>query len=208
MSLLGVGDTAPEEKVYGGGAFGRQSVSDLKDWGTPPHFIAALLKLFPNGIDLDPCSNQHSLVPSRVNYALPETDGLRSTWNYPVVYVNPPYGRDPQRGTTIKDWVWKCQASHERYGSEVVALIPVATNTAHWKEFIWGKAAAICFVAAPRFKFYLGGREHTKGAPMAVAAVYWGARSRDFLEVFKGLGAVVIGASTSPASEPMLVFRR
>ena len=50
-------------------------------------------------IDLDPCSNEHSMVDADTKYILP-TNGLTESWNYKRIFVNPPYGRNSD-GTTI-----------------------------------------------------------------------------------------------------------
>jgi hypothetical protein len=150
---------------------GRKSVTDNKDWGTPQKYIDAIMAFFGGDINLDPCSNSYSIVGAVVRYALPETDGLRAAWNYPTIYVNPPYGADREHGTTIKDWLFKCEESHRLFHSEVIALIPVATNTNHWKQYIYGKATAICFLYDTRLKFLVNGQNGGKGAPMSCALV-------------------------------------
>ena len=142
-------------------------------------------------MDLDPCSSQYSIVDARTEYQLPEKDGLKEPWNYPTVYVNPPYGIDRTRKTTVKEWLRRCATAHQQYQSEVLALIPVATNTRHWKEYIFGKATSICFLADTRLRFIINGDDANKGAPMACAMVYWGENSDRFYEVFSEFGAVV-----------------
>jgi hypothetical protein len=104
---------------------------------------------------------------------------LREPWNFPTVYVNPPYGIDRQHGKTIKEWIKRCEEAHRVYGSEVLALVPVATNTGHWKRYVYGRAAGICFL------------DEGKGAPMSCAMIYWGQNVRRFSEVFMRFGAVV-----------------
>ena len=71
---------------------------------------------------------------------LPQHDGLKEEWNSMTIYVNPPYGSDRERGTTIKDWLYKCVESHKKYGADVIALVPVAPNTGHWKNYVFGQA--------------------------------------------------------------------
>ena len=170
---------------------GRKVNSINKDWGTPKKYVEAVKRVFGGKIDLDPCSSKYSIVEARVEYMLPEHDGLKESWNYPTIYVNPPYGIDRERGTSIKDWLARCVQAYEEYGSEVIALIPVATNTGHWKKYIWGKATAVCFLYDTRLKFLINGKEGGKGAPMACAMVYWGHRFERFYEVFIEHGAVV-----------------
>jgi hypothetical protein len=126
-----------------------------------------------------------------VEYCLPKQDGLRESWNFPTIYVNPPYGIDRERGTTIKNWLRKCEEAHRFYHSEVIALVPVATNTSHWKRYVYGKAKAICFLYDTRLRFLINGTDTGKGAPMSCAMVYWGEDFEHFFQVFIRFGAVV-----------------
>jgi hypothetical protein len=170
---------------------GRSIVSISQTWCTPPKYVRAVREVFGGTIALDPCSNGHSVVGAAVEYRLPKDDGLHSSWDYPTIYVNPPYGADRRRGTTIKDWLRRCAKAHEENGSEVLALVPVATNTKHWKDFVWGVAAAVAFLYDTRLKFLVDGRDGGKGAPMSCAMVYWGAHVSRFAEVFLPFGAPV-----------------
>ena len=170
---------------------GRKINSQNKDWGTPQKYVDAVKAVFGGRIHLDPCSNPYSIVQADVEYMLPEHDGLKESWDYPTIYVNPPYGIDREHGTSIKDWLSRCAQAHERHDSEVIALVPVATNTGHWKKHIFGKAAAICFLYDTRLKFLIEGKDGGNGAPMACAMVYWGHRYQQFYDVFIDHGAVV-----------------
>jgi len=122
---------------------------------------------------------------------LPETDGLAETWDYPTVFVNPPYGSDRNRGTTIKNWLRKCAQANAQHDAEVLALVPVAANTSHWKLYVWGAATAVAFLYDTRLKFLVDGKDGGKGAPMACSMVYWGAHYEQFEEIFIRFGAVV-----------------
>ena len=170
---------------------GRTISSTSQDWGTPPKYVKAVRTFFGGQIDLDPCSNHHSIVGAKVEYQLPEQDGLRLSWDYPTIYVNPPYGADRERGTTIKHWLCRCADAHSQHGAEVLALVPVATNTAHWKKFIWGVATAVAFLYDTRLKFLVDGQNGGKGAPMSCAIVYWGNHFEQFEAQFTHFGAVV-----------------
>ena len=170
---------------------GRTVNSKNVDWCTPQKYVEAVREVFGEQISLDPCSNQWSVVGAETEYSLPERDGLRESWDFPTVYVNPPYGADRSRRTTIKDWLSRCAYAHERYGSRVIALVPVATNTGHWKRFVWGQAAAICFLYDTRLRFLVQGKDTGKGAPMSCAMVYWSDDIDEFLKVFSKYGAVV-----------------
>lgn len=167
---------------------GRKINSDNQDWCTPPKYVNAVRKFFGE-IYLDPCSNVNSIVRAKIEYTLPETDGLKASWDFPTIYVNPPYGTDRIRGASIRDWLRKCAEAYNKYQSEVLALVPVAVNTRHWKEFVFGQANSICFLADTRLKFINGG--HDKGAPMACGIVYWGQYTDKFYKHFSEYGAVV-----------------
>jgi hypothetical protein len=105
--------------------------------------------------------------------------------------VNPPYGIDKERGTTIKSWLARCAYAYEEYHSQVLALVPIATNTVHWKKYVFTKAKSICFLYDTRLRFLENGKESKKGAPMACAMIYWGNNPHKFFEVFIEYGAVV-----------------
>lgn len=169
---------------------GRSSTSQSVDWCTPPKYVDAVRRVL-GLIELDPCSNRWSMVGAQVEWSPPKDDGLSQDWNSRTVFVNPPYGIDRTRGTTIKDWLRKCYESHERFNSEVLALIPVATNTVHWKQYVWGSATSVCFLYDTRLKFLEQGVGGGKGAPMACAMVYWGEEYQTFFDVFIHFGAVI-----------------
>ena len=167
------------------------AVSLSQNWCTPPKYVRAIRKFFSSTIELDPCSNEHSIMNAKVEYCLPETDGLNASWDYRTVFVNPPYGADRERGTTIRHWLRKSADAHSRHGAEVLALVPVATNTRHWKLYVWGAARAVAFLYDTRLRFLVDGKDGGKGAPMSCAMVYWGPRYEEFEKVFIRFGAVV-----------------
>ena len=41
---------------------GRKINSTSQNWGTPEKYVNAVRKFFGGHIDLDPCSNEHSIV--------------------------------------------------------------------------------------------------------------------------------------------------
>lgn len=170
---------------------GRNVNSQSQSWGTPLKYVNAVKHFFGGSISLDPCSNQYSIVNAETEYSLPNNDGLKESWNFPTIYVNPPYGSDKERKTTIKNWLAKCALSHEKYGSEVLALVPVATNTGHWKQSVFGKARAVCFLYDTRLKFLENGLDVGKGAPMSCSIIYWGNDYERFFDTFIEYGAVI-----------------
>ncbi len=169
---------------------GRKAIGDSRDWCTPPKYTEAVRRVFGR-ISLDPCSNAWSSVNAETEWRLPHDDGLKLEWDFPTIYVNPPYGSDVARGTRIIDWLKKCAEAHENYGSEVLALVLIAANTRHWKYYVWPVASSICFLYDTRLRFLVNGKEDGKGAPMACAMIYWGSHKSKFANVFRKFGAVI-----------------
>jgi len=170
---------------------GRTVNSKSQTWGTPPKYVNAVKEFFGGTISLDPCSNEYSIVNAETEFSLPKTDGLIEKWDFSTIYVNPPYGSDRERGTTIKHWLAKCALSHKDFGAEVLALVPVATNTGHWKRSVFGHAKAVCFLYDTRLKFLENGLDVGKGAPMSCSMIYWGDRFEEFYDIFIEHGAVL-----------------
>lgn len=164
---------------------GRTNASENKTWNTPPKIIAAVTSFF-GIINLDPCSNNDSFVPAKTKITLPQ-DGLQEEWRGNV-FINPPYGRDKERKTSLKHWTRKTADSFAANKAEVIMLIPVATNTAHFKEIIFKEFSALCFLSDTRLKFWIGGKEDPKGAPMACCLCYIGTRKEEFVAHFSGMG--------------------
>jgi hypothetical protein len=162
-----------------------------QEWGTPDKYVNAIREFFGGHIHLDPCSNEYSIVHAKTEYKLPKRDGLLESWDFPTIYVNPPYGIDKERGTSIKKWLCRCATANKKHKSEVLALVPVATNTGHWKNYVFGKATSVCFLYDTRLKFLVNGQNGGKGAPMSCAMIYWGKDFNRFLDVFSKFGAVI-----------------
>ncbi|HEY1901926.1 MAG TPA: DNA N-6-adenine-methyltransferase [Terracidiphilus sp.] len=162
-----------------------------QEWGTPKKYVDAVREFFNGKIDLDPCSNKYSIVHATIEYALPFHDGLKESWNYPTIYVNPSYGINKENGTSIKKWLLRCASAHRDHDVEILALVPVATNTGHWKKHVFTSAASVCFLYNTRLKFLVNGEDGGKGAPMSCAMIYWGAAFDRFNSVFAKFGAVI-----------------
>jgi len=169
--------------------YDRKSVSTNKDWCTPAVYADAIRKFF-GIIELDPCSNKYSLVKAQTEFNL-LVNGLAQEWNYKTIFVNPPYGRNKENNTSLKDWILRCQDSHKKYGSEVILLVPASTNTKHWQNIIFQSATAICFLKEPRVKFFNPEYDLSKGAPMACSIVYWGKEVERFIQEFGIFGKVL-----------------
>jgi DNA N-6-adenine-methyltransferase (Dam) len=170
---------------------GREVNSQSQEWCTPPKYIQAVREVFGGEIQLDPCSNKYSIVDAKVEYRRPENDGLIDSWNHSTIFVNPPYGSDRTAGTTIKHWLRRCYLARKEHGASVQALVPVASNTRHWKDYVWGAADAVAFLYDTRLKFLVDGKGEGKGAPMSCAMIYWGDDVDLFMDTYKPFGATV-----------------
>jgi hypothetical protein len=162
-----------------------------QEWGTPEKYVNAVRDFFGGSIDLDPCSNEYSIVNARTEYRLPKHDGLRESWDFPSIYVNPPYGINKKHGTSINKWLCRCAVAYKEHKSEVLALVPVATNTGYWKNYVFGAATGVCFLYDTRLMFLVNGQNGGKGAPMSCAMIYWGNDFERFLASFRKFGAVI-----------------
>ena len=165
---------------------GRNSISSKKDWNTPPKFVELINKMLGD-IILDPCSNKNSIIDAKIKYILP-TDGLKEDWNYNTIFVNPPFGRIVENKTSLYNWIEKGVDANENYKSEILYLIPVATNTKHFKDLIFKKAKGLCFLKDTRLKFWSEGVEDKKGAPMACCFIYFGENYGKFDLLFSEFG--------------------
>lgn len=63
------------------------------NWTTEKRIVDRVKRVFGGRIDLDPCSNERSIVGAERNYSLPERNGLKEPWDAPTTFFNPPYGR-------------------------------------------------------------------------------------------------------------------
>ncbi len=114
--------------------------SDSIDWATPPQFKEAALEVFGGKIDLDPCSNPYSIMGAKVNYRLPEKDGLVETWgvNGPgtSVWVNEPYGKSymkPDRSDILGAKAFLAlKKADEENGTNLAEAYTIRTSIADW----------------------------------------------------------------------------
>lgn len=66
-------------------------------WNTPNRILTPVRDFFNGVIDLDPASNDTSIVGAVNEFSLPETDGLLTPWDVvgpgTRAYINPPFGK-------------------------------------------------------------------------------------------------------------------
>lgn len=153
------------------------------NWNTPKNIADKVHDFFDGGIHLDPCSNSYSVVRAKRSVVLPEC-GLSLDWSqYANIFINPPYGRG------IKPWFKKARDHQKAHAGNIILLVPVGTNTSHWKEYVFNQQdTSVCFIRDSRLKFGISGCENNKGAPMACALLYFGRDVDKFKRMFSSIG--------------------
>lgn len=120
--------------------------SERMDWNTPQNIIDMLLGAWPNGVALDPCSNETSIVPANKRYTI-EDDGLKQDWIVPhngLIYINPPYGRE------LPKWAERIDRERVLISGDaektIVTLVPARTDTKWWRTLVQ-KSLYVCFLS-------------------------------------------------------------
>lgn len=145
---------------------------------TPQSIVDALLRLWPEGIAMDPCSGPDSIVPALWNL-MPPINGCKydkkagpafiEYWPERT-YVNPEFDN-------LQPWILQfCESI------ECVLLVPVRTHRKWWRDLL-RCGADICWLDPLRFVGY----EQSFPAPLALC--YRGVR--DFEAAVDGLGEVL-----------------
>jgi len=148
--------------------------SQSTDHCTPPAVLDGVVyPVLGDPVDLDPCSNENSIVRARRAVSLPE-DGLAIDW-HGTVFCNPPYGV-PE----IEKWIAKCVVSYRLNGAEIIGLFP-ANVSSEWFDTIVATSQAAFFWGPGE-----GGRRvHFIGtkfnAAFASVLVYWGPHLTTFV---------------------------
>ena len=167
-----------------------QSASmDTDEWLTPPVILDRL-----GAFDLDPCGNaahaDGTLPPTAARIIVPPEDGLTAPWAGRI-WLNPPYG--------IETAAWLSRLHRHGTGT---ALIFARTETAAWRTYVWGAAAAVLFLTG-RLHFYRtdGTRSRINaGAPSALIA--YGTADADALATCRLPGTFVRHWAQTTAGGP------
>jgi hypothetical protein len=135
------------------------------NFNTPIELIEPIKEFFGGEIDLDPCSNEFSVVGAKNLYSLP-TDGLKEKWGGNI-FSNPPFApyyiKEGKVITpaqykelvdkigwvryTIKNWVKKGVETSINDKSNVLFLLPSrGTGNSLWQDYIFPTFDAICFL--------------------------------------------------------------
>lgn len=137
---------------------------------TPKIVLDVIAEVWPEGIQLDPCSGPDSDVVSKYKYN--ETDdGLICNW-FSRTYCNPPY-------KNLKDWLAKADTDGAD-GIEIIVLCPVRTHR-KWFRRTMERCTAICWMDPLKFKGY------AQAFPAPLCLLYWGNRKEAFLKASRKL---------------------
>lgn len=139
-----------------------------QDVFTPQFLIDAILKVWPEGIAMDPCANPDAIVPAdRYLYEAGET----ADWP-PRTYLNPPYA-------FLKKWCPRL-----KNGPEHMMLAPLRGNRS-WMVRALSVASAQCWLKPFAFHGF------TQSFPSPLVMAYYGERADAFREAFDGYGELV-----------------
>lgn len=161
-------------------------------WLTPPAIIDHL-----GPFDLDPCAapEPRPWDTATEPWAPPEHDGLNDPWvtamnPNPFVWLNPPYGRD------VGAWLERL-AEH----GNGIALTFARTETAAFRDAVWGRASGLLFISGRLHFHHPDGRRASMnaGGPSVLIA-YGPAAAHRLARHNRTLGAWV----TEPSSQAIL----
>jgi hypothetical protein len=156
---------------FGARAGGQDRPQDIN---TPQFLLDAIYQLWPEGIALDPCSNETSIV--RAERKLSANDAFRGEGGLDVEWPNFTYANPPYKN--LKHWMVKID-----HRVECLMLCPVRTNRIWWCDAA-AKTTSICWLRS--FPFL--GHKQTFPAPLAM--LYYGFRQIQFLNIFREYGRV------------------
>lgn len=145
----------------------QRTVGKNDTWLTPPEILDALGKF-----DLDPCAAPRPKKSCATwNLAMPFEDGLKTPWVMgecrdfrPRVWCNPPFNRYAR-----PKWMAK-MADH----GNGIMLIPAATETRAFFDYVWGKADAICFLRGRPHFYHEDGTRAKANCGCSIALVAYG----------------------------------
>lgn len=140
--------------------------SKTDEWATPIKFYEELDKEFH--FDLDPCATHENHKCKR--YFTKEEDGLKQSWRYRRVFMNPPYGRE------IGKWVEKAYSESLINNTFIVALLPARTDTKWFHQWIYKKGNTEIRFIKGRLKFNDG----KQSAPFPSMLVIFGRKGTDY----------------------------
>ena len=152
------------------------NVVDSDSLCTPPTILDPIYELYEGMIDVDPCSNPHSIVRAKIAYY---TGGLTMPWSANGRVGGPPGNDYENHPYSINDpWmqkaVYEMKVGHVR---ELVVLCMAAPSTYWWQGFMIKPRVNPRVVCTGRLKF-MGpdGRPMKDTARFDTALIYYPSR--------------------------------
>jgi phage N-6-adenine-methyltransferase len=104
--------------------------SNSDSWQTPKKLYNELNKTYE--FELDPCTTKDNPLNTPYFYTK-EDNGLKRSWNYGNVFVNPPYNKE------ISKWLEKAiyEIKYSNIIEYIVFLLPVRTDTQWFHKYIY-----------------------------------------------------------------------
>ncbi len=136
----------------------QRTVGKNDEWLTPPEILKAL-----GDFDLDPCAPAVRPWSTAKEHISPPEDGLRYTWAGRV-WLNPPFNR------YARPYWMQAMAEH----GNGVMLIPAATETEAFYDYVWDKADAVCFVKTRPHFYDVAGKRAKANCGCSIALVAYG----------------------------------
>lgn len=152
------------------------TVGKSDTWLTPPEILKDL-----GEFDLDPCAAPRPPKSiARYNLALPFECGLKYRWQIGECYepwnvrvwCNPPFNRYAR-----PKWMEK-MADH----GNGIMLIPAATETKAFFDYVWSRADAVCFMRGRPHFLHADGTRSKANCGCSIALVAYGAKNAEILE--------------------------
>lgn len=137
-----------------------------REWATPPEVFNPLHAEF--GFTLDPCATAANAKVSR--FYTEADDGLKQSWAFQRVFMNPPYGRE------IYAWTRKAR-EEAAAGVLVVGLLPASTDLQWWHDDVVGHAE-VRYLRG-RVRFITGGPYRASGFFASVVVIWRGSESEE-----------------------------
>lgn len=162
---------------------GGKKKGDTDSWCTPKEVRDPVHAFWPEGIDLDPFSNGHSIMDARVSWTKAD-DAFKKDWQvdgFEHIWLNPIYS-DPGPGMErLTDTIAEA-------GGEGLCLPKGDWSTEWWRLYVEERASAICYWRK-RLSFLSEGAAQTT-ANFPTALVYYGVNPDRFCDHFEEYGDV------------------
>lgn len=153
--------------------------SECDEWYTPKVIKDKLYLFFPEGIDLDPCSNPDKNIDAKQHYTIKE-NGLIRPW-LGSVFVNPPYGNDIQ--LWVKKLVLEVTLGNT---NEYIVLTASRTDTLWFRDLV--RLSDVRLFVTGRLAFTKAYQTKKIPAPFPSILFYYGNKVSEFKSTFGSLG--------------------